>query len=103
VELLKETGVGRDINRPYFTMNQIADEMQRPVVRHLMNMARFRNTHPAFGGEFHLGAGTDHELHLGWTSDSASIRACINLETRTFTIIDTRGNDRRTITGWVDF
>jgi sucrose phosphorylase len=103
VELLKETGVGRDINRPYFTKNQIATEMHRPVVRYLMNMARFRNTHPAFGGEFHLGVGTDHELHLGWTSESASIRARINLETRTFAIDETRGNDRRTITSWVDF
>ncbi|MCL1602161.1 MAG: sucrose phosphorylase, partial [Actinomycetia bacterium] len=103
VELLEQTGVGRDINRPYFTENQIAADMDRPVVRHLMNMARFRNTHPAFGGEFHLGTGTDRELHLGWTSGSASIEARINLETRTFVIDDTQGDTHRTITEWVDF
>jgi len=103
VVLLEKTGVGRDINRPYFTEDQIAVGMHRPVVRHLLNMARFRNTHPAFGGEFHLGAGTERELHLGWTSGSASIDAHINLETRTFVIDDTQGDTQRTITGWVDF
>ena len=103
VELLEETVVGRNINRPYFTESQIAVEMQRPVVRCLMNMARFRNTHPAFGGEFHLGVGTDHELYLGWTSELASIGACINLETRTFVIDDVLGDTHRTITDWIEF
>jgi sucrose phosphorylase len=103
VALLEATGVGRDINRPYFTESQIAAEMRRPVVRHLTNMALFRNTHPAFGGEFHLGVGTDSELHVGWTLESASIKARINLETRTFVIDDTLGDTHRTITDWVDF
>lgn len=103
VALLEASGVGRDINRPYFTERQIAVEMRRPVVRHLMNMAQYRNTHSAFAGEFHLGAGTDHELHLGWTSESASIDAHIDLAGRTFVIEDTLGNTHRTITDWIDF
>jgi sucrose phosphorylase len=103
VELLEETGVGRDINRPYFTDSAIATELLRPVVRHLVNMARFRNDHPAFGGEFHLGIGTDDELHLEWTSQSASISARINLATRTFSIDDSVGSTHRTITDWSDF
>jgi sucrose phosphorylase len=101
--LLERTGVGRDINRPYFTESQIADEMQRPVVRYLMNMARFRNTHPAFDGTFHVDAGTDRELHLEWISESASIRARINLESRTFVVDDRQGDTHRTITNWSDF
>ncbi len=28
--------------------------MQRPVVRSLFELIRFRNTHPAFAGDFHL-------------------------------------------------
>jgi sucrose phosphorylase len=103
LQLLEATGVGRDINRPYFTESQIANEMQRPVVRCLMEMARFRNTHPAFGGEFHLGTGADHELHLGWTSKSASIEARINLETQTFVIDDTVGDTHRIVTDWIEF
>ena len=103
LELLEATGVGRDINRPYFTEDRISAELQRPVVRHLMDMARFRNAHPAFDGTFHLGLGSDHELHLGWTSESASIEARINLAARTFVVEDTLGNTHRTITDWVDF
>ena len=103
VALLEATGVGRDINRPYFTTNQIAAGMRRQVVRHLMNMARFRNTHPALGGEFHLGVGTDTELHLGWTSESASIEVRIDLADQTFVIDDTLGDTHRTITDWDDF
>lgn len=103
VALLKETGVGRDINRPYFTEDQITTELQRPVVRHLMDMARFRNAHPAFDGEFRLGAGTDAELHLGWSSESGSIEARVNLAARTFVVEDTLGNTHRTIADWIDF
>jgi sucrose phosphorylase len=103
VDLLEVTGVGRDINRPYFSADQIGAESQRPVVRHLMNLARYRNAHPGFDGEFHIGEGTDSELNLVWTSDSGSIDARINLATGTFAIVDTQGNDRRTITDWNDF
>jgi len=98
--LLEETGVGRDINRPHFTASQIATEMQRPVVRHLVNMARFRNTHPAFDGTFHLGMGPEAELRLEWIAQSASIKARIDLATRTFSIDETHGSTHRTITDW---
>jgi sucrose phosphorylase len=103
VALLDETGVGRDINRPYFTESQIATEMQRPVVRHLMKMARFRNTHPAFGGDFSVGRGSDDELHLCWISESASIEAHINVAAQTFVIDDKRGNTHQTIAEWTEF
>jgi len=101
--LLEATGVGRDINRPYYTESQIADQLQRPVVRHLLDMARWRNARQAFGGEFHLGAGSDSELHLGWTSGSASIEARIDLSTATFVVDDTHGDATRTITDWTGF
>ncbi len=54
LNLLRRTGVGRDINRHYYTPAELNDQMQRPVVRSLFELIRFRNTHPAFAGDFHL-------------------------------------------------
>jgi len=52
VELLRRTGVGRDINRRYYTHGELHTALLRPVVQNLCALIRLRNTHPAFGGEF---------------------------------------------------
>ncbi len=84
--LLERTAVGRDINRPYFDEQQILLELQRPVVRHLMALAKFRNTHPGFSGEFHMEPGADHELRLGWRNATASVDAHIDLSRESFVV-----------------
>ncbi len=84
--LLERTAVGRDINRPYFDEQQILFELQRPVVRHLMALAKFRNTHPGFSGEFHMEPGADHELRLGWRNATASVDAHIDLSRESFVV-----------------
>ena len=56
MDLLDRTGVGRDINRHYYSRQEIDSETTRPVVQALFDLIRFRNTHPAFAGEFHLAA-----------------------------------------------
>ncbi|MFP3914739.1 MAG: sucrose phosphorylase, partial [Actinomycetota bacterium] len=75
MELLSRTGVGRDINRPYLDRESITQSLERPVVRRLLGLIRFRNTHPAFGGRFHLGEGSEGVLHLRWEAAEASIDA----------------------------
>lgn len=40
--------MGRDINRHYYTMEEIDNEVRRLVVRSLLALMRFRNRHPAF-------------------------------------------------------
>ncbi|MGL5824664.1 MAG: sucrose phosphorylase [Nocardioides sp.] len=52
MELLTQTGVGRDVNRHYYHPAEIDDAMRRPVVRALTGLIRFRNAHPAFAGDF---------------------------------------------------
>ncbi|NEG70600.1 sucrose phosphorylase [Bifidobacterium choloepi] len=52
MELLRRTGVGRDINRHYFTPAEIDAALERPVVAALNALARFRNASPAFDGDF---------------------------------------------------
>lgn len=48
--LLERTGVGRDINRHHYTAEEIADDLQRPVVKALLGLCRFRNAFDAFAG-----------------------------------------------------
>ena len=65
--LLARTGVGRDINRHYYSRIEIEAELRRPVVARLLELIRLRNSHPAFGGTFELGDTADHQLLLRWT------------------------------------
>lgn len=54
------------INRHYYTSEEIAEAVQRPVVDALFRLIRFRNNHPAFDGKFSLsGGGT--QLVATWT------------------------------------
>lgn len=66
MELLHRTGSGRDINRHYFTADDIRESLTRPVVRALTDLIRFRNAHPAFGGDFHLLPCDDREIRIEW-------------------------------------
>lgn len=54
VELLNRTRVGRDINRHYYTNEEISENLERPVVRALLGLCRFRNQVPAFDGDLEV-------------------------------------------------
>lgn len=103
VELLRRTGVGRDINRPYFDITQIESALTEPVVQRLVDLIAFRNRHPAFDGEFTLGEGPPSELHLGWSAGEAFIEAIIDLDRGRFEIHHDGGEGLDTIEGWGDF
>jgi sucrose phosphorylase len=66
MDLLARTGVGRDINRHYYTAEEVRAEFDRPVVQSLMGLIRFRNDHAAFGGEFHVVSSPEQTLALEW-------------------------------------
>src|SRR5438132_427161 len=71
LDLLHRTGVGRDINRHYYTSAEIQAHLGHPVVRALVDLIRFRNMHPAFTGDFHLLPCDDHTIRIEWRNDSA--------------------------------
>ena len=64
LELLEKTKVGRNINRHYYTLQEIEEEVKRPVVKKLLGLMKFRNTHPAFDGGFQMEKCKDTQLHL---------------------------------------
>jgi sucrose phosphorylase len=79
IELLRRTGVGRDINRHYYTASELEQQMRRPVVQSLLELLRLRNAHPAFQGTFHAAASAADHMVLVWTHGSAFARLEINL------------------------
>lgn len=77
LELLEKTKEGRNINRHYYSMEEIAEETQRPVVQKLREMMRFRNEASAFDGEFELLPCKENEIRIRRTKgeDVAELQA----------------------------
>lgn len=48
IELMERTKNGRDINRHYYTAEEVEKEQERSVVKKLKELMVLRNTHPAF-------------------------------------------------------
>lgn len=84
IELLETTGVGRDINRPYFGMDDIERAVEQPVVARLLDLIRLRSTHPAFDGEFTLGGRPDHVIEMAWTNERHRVSAVIDVRAMVF-------------------
>ncbi len=68
MSLLAKSGVGRDINRHCYTLDEIDRAIQRPVVQSLFELIRFRNRHPAFAGSFSMPGTPDSGIALRWDS-----------------------------------
>jgi sucrose phosphorylase len=77
--LLSRTGVGRDINRHYFTPDGVQQQLRRPVVEKTLELLKVRNTHPAFGGVFDASASTRGRLILKWSRETDWIRLDVDL------------------------
>lgn len=85
--LLARTGVGRDINRHYYSRDEVERALDQPVVRDLIALIRARNTHPAFGGQFTLEAGSDDgQLALRWANGEHSARLYVDFTSLTHTV-----------------
>jgi sucrose phosphorylase len=66
MNLLAKSGIGRDINRHFYTPDEIDRAIQRPVVQSLFELIRFRNRHPAFDGSFSMPETPDSGITLRW-------------------------------------
>jgi sucrose phosphorylase len=89
LDLLRRTGVGRDINRHYYSRREIDSDLARPVVSGLLDLIRFRNAHPAFAGEFHLLPGADYTIAIEWRNGEQRARLDVDLDTMSATVTAT--------------
>lgn len=66
VELMEETNELRDINRHRYSLEEIAAAVKRPVVKRLLKLMEFRNSHPAFNGRFELEYSNNSSVAMAW-------------------------------------
>lgn len=87
VELMERTKNGRDINRHYYTKEEIAKEQERPVVQELKKLMELRNSHPAFhmDGDILVETEGDH-LRITRSYNEDKIVLDANLTTYEYTI-----------------
>ena len=85
-DLLHRTGVGRDINRHYYTPAEVQRQLTRPPVRTLLELLRFRNAHPAFAGDFHVLPSSDDQILLEWRNQTHWARLDVDLAKRSAAI-----------------
>ncbi len=87
IELLEKTKNGRDINRHYYTKEEIEEEVQRDVVKKLLYLMEFRNTYGAFDGEISVNDQTDERrLEISWEKGELKTRLLADLIDKAFTI-----------------
>ena len=80
IELVEMTKNGRDINRHNYSLDEIAVEFQKPVVQRLLRLMEFRNSYPAFSGDFTIGKTPEDRLQLRWKSAPYEAVADIDLK-----------------------
>lgn len=87
LELMERTKNGRDINRHYYSMEEVEQEQERPVVQKLKALMELRNTHPAFSldGQIQIEAKGDY-LVIKRSYRSSSIILKADLSSYQFTI-----------------
>jgi sucrose phosphorylase len=76
---VQESGEGRAINRHDYSLDEVERAVRSEVVHRLLRLIRFRNTHPAFCGEFRVEASDDDELIVSWRAARSTCRLCVNL------------------------
>lgn len=88
LELLEKTKEGRNINRHYYSMEEIDREIERPIVRNLLELMRFRNRHPAFDleGEIQLTLPQPSTLVITRKSGEHMAELTADLQSHAFTI-----------------
>ena len=79
MELLARSGVGRDINRHYFTPGEIAASLQTPLVEELIALIRLRNSHPAFNGDCTVESTSPDRLAIRWRQNKHWISLAVDL------------------------
>jgi sucrose phosphorylase len=79
LDLLRSSGVGRDINRHYYTAEQLREQLTRPVVQSLLALLRFRNSRAAFNGAFRMESSPRDRLALVWINGGEFARLDVDL------------------------
>lgn len=87
-ELCDSSGEAREINRHYYSLNEVDDAMQQDVVKRQLALMAFRNNSPAFDGHFELNSSSDDSVSMGWRHGEHYAHLFVDLNFKTATITE---------------
>lgn len=64
--LMASTGELRDINRHFYSLDEVDSAVKTPVVKRLLKLMRFRSNYPAFDGRFELNYSNNSSVAMAW-------------------------------------
>jgi sucrose phosphorylase len=87
IEALKRGEEGRSINRHNYTTAEVEEAIKKPVLQHMYDIMRFRNTYPAFNGDITIGEDKkDRILDITWKLDSCVTNLKADFKTKSYAI-----------------
>ncbi|HBO93577.1 MAG TPA: sucrose phosphorylase, partial [Gammaproteobacteria bacterium] len=100
-DLMERTGELRDINRKYYTLEEVDEAVEQPVVQRLLRLMRFRSNYPAFQGRFELNYSNDSSVAMAWRHGEhyCHLFVDLNFNTSTITYIDEQDGSEQTFHG----
>ncbi|OBR65276.1 sucrose phosphorylase [Paenibacillus oryzae] len=94
VESLKAIGEARSLNRHNYTLEEIAERVQHPMLQQLYSIMRFRNSCPAFDGEIQIDQNTENgKLGITWRLDEHWTTLRADFQSRAFQITGGKGDE----------
>jgi len=102
LELLGSSGVGRDINRHHYSPFELNADLDRPVVRALLALLRWRCRHSElFDADFSVTDGDDATLGLVWSDQDREANLSVDLRGPTFRL-EIREGESTTVIDSID-
>ncbi len=98
MELMEQTGEARDINRHYYSREEVDAAVQQPVVKRLHKLMQFRSTYPAFDGRFALQYSNSKSVAMCWRKDEYYCELFVDLIFKKSTIRYIDARTQRTLT-----
>lgn len=93
VEALRASGDLRGANRHDYTSDEITAAVRKPEVQRFLDVLRFRNTFPAFNGEFDVAEDAPGVLRLTWTDPTTSVSLLADFPGLAYRISARRGDE----------
>ncbi|CZQ85311.1 sucrose phosphorylase gfta [Trichococcus palustris] len=97
LELLENSKEGRNINRHYYSLDEIKQETERAVVKDLFRLLAFRNTAKAFDGELETTDTGEGTFTLTWKTAEETALLTVDLPKKTFAIVHSTADGEKLI------
>ncbi len=97
VELLRRTGIGRDVNRHHVGEETLEIALGAPYTRRLCGLLALRGAHPAFDGRWRLLDGPSHEIAMRWDADGEHAAVVVDLSDGSFELVCTLPDGRELV------